>query len=173
MSNFNFNFSVGARVYYPEVSNKVLTLKESLSPEYPLETNWTDLSGDLNGDSFTENGRRSIFSLNPCIFPATQEWYERLVVIYPNLEKPPKRKGSKEIIQAMLDDGWDCVPCYVHDENKTPNKNNRREIISEARNYSNYPFVTDTVAWKYAIPFDPKTGKTIVDYVDGEVVLEG
>ena len=172
MSNFNFNFSVGARVYYPEVSNKVLTLKESLSPEYPLETNWTDLSGDLNGDSFTENGRRSIFSLNPCIFPATQEWYERLVVIYPDLEPPPKRKEPRDIIQAMLDSGYNEVLAYVSDEPIEQILQKHKialiyYIDSDGRFVASGDFEYD-----YAVPYCHKAGKKIIDFIDGEVVLE-
>lgn len=163
----DFNFKQGDLVYCPIATNEVLKVTPSLNIRYKDTNDYNRSIGVYDDGKWTDTHH------NPAIFPATQEWYDKLVHIYPDLEKPPVKKTPKEIIQAMLDDGWDCVPCYVHDENKTPNKNNRREIISEARNYSNYPFVTDTVAWKYAIPFDPKTGKTIVDYVDGEVVLEG
>lgn len=87
--------------------------------------------------------------------PATQEWYEKLSYVYPNLEKPPIKKSPKEIIQAMLDDGWNNVPVIY------------REFEHECIGYANRTYATITT-----IPFDPKTGKLIADYIDGKVVLE-
>lgn len=98
------------------------------------------------------------------VFPATQEWYDKLVTIYPDLEPPAKRKEPKEIIGAMFDYGWECVPCFVADSTIS-SKDFIIAIDSEG------DFVGRSV-WSKAIPFDPKTDKTIIDFVDGEVILE-
>lgn len=71
-------------------------------------------------------------------------------------EPPPKRKEPREIIKAMLESGWKGVPVLY------------MERGSECIGYAKKTYLTMT-----AIPFDPKTGKTIIDFVDGEVVLEG
>ena len=42
-------------------------------------------------------------------FPATQEWYDKLVTVYPNLEKPPARKDLKEITIVVLDGSYRLI----------------------------------------------------------------
>lgn len=146
----NFNFTVGDKVYYPRKSNKILTatkIKVPIVKAYSVE---------VDGTSFTSDGKEYLNHTTPSIFPATQEYYELLSKLYPNVEfePPPKRKNPKEVIQAMLDDGWDTVPVfYLEDGTK---------CIGYAKR---------TYAAMSATPFDPKTGKTIIDYVDGEVIL--
>lgn len=104
------------------------------------------------------------------VFPATQEWYDKLVTIYPDLEPPPKRKEPREIIEAMLKAGYDGVPC------KTDYKQ-YRFVCTDVSNDQHFPFVYDNVnneddAFSSAIPYCCKTGKIIIDFIDGEVVLE-
>lgn len=83
-----------------------------------------------------------------------------------------KNKEPKEVIQAMLDDGWIGVPCYVNDVDKRPSSNNRKDFITELIKVHEHTFSGNTYNWKYANPFDPKTGKAIIDYVDGRIILE-
>lgn len=156
-------FNVGDLVYCLTINNKISKITEA------NEDNdvFLDKAGWFKNTGLNVNGM-------PFIFHATQENYELLSKLYPNVEfePPPKRKEPKEIIKAMLDDKWNTVPCYVHNENKTPSNLNRRELILEVRDYRENSFFSDTTIWRYATPFDPKTGKTIIDFVDGEVVLE-
>lgn len=164
----DFNFKVGDKIYYPKVSDEILTVQERSHNKYPL---FVELGYKFS--SFTTFGKHITDDSNPSVFPATQEWYDKLVQIYPNLEKPPARKDPKEIIQAMLDNGWGYVPCWVSNVNGNPNKNSRLEIILEIRDGDDYPLRADITAWRYAVPFDPRTGKDIIDYIDGRIVLEG
>ncbi|WP_323842549.1 MULTISPECIES: hypothetical protein [unclassified Moraxella] len=107
----------------------------------------------------------------PVILHATQENYELLSKLYPNVvfEPPPKRKEPKEIIRAMLESGWEYVPCYTGETEKVLKSNHKKELIVGIKN--NYFDSWAGGGNKFAVPFDPKTGKTIIDFVDGEVVL--
>lgn len=148
----NFNFKVGDKVYYLRGSNKILTIKETSYGQYPfiIETK-------IGYSTFTFHGKEFTGDSNPSIFPATQEWYEKLVQIYPNLEPPAKRKNQVEIIKAMLESGWYRVPVFV---------DGHFFFVSSTFEYTKKD-------WQLFYPFDLKTGKAIIDFVDGEVVLEG
>ena len=161
----DFNFKVGDKVYYPAVTNKILQVDSALRISYIGTDEFVTCSG-LNSD-----GKFHSYHQNPSYFPATLEWYEKLVHAYPNLEKPPVKKSSKEVIQAMLDDGWVGVPCYMSNYDKNPHRHRAIDIILEIRESIDFIFRTDVVSWRYATPFDPQTGKVIIDYIDGKVVL--
>lgn len=159
----DFNFKVGDTVYCPSIANTVLALSESSRTLYPIR---------INDEVFTSCGRVHTFDPNPSIFPATQEWYDKLILVYPNLEKPCVKRPRKEIIQAMLDDGWVRVPCRVGDHKGVLYT---ADLISYVVGFGEPTFVGSSAIgheWNYAEPFDPHTGKSIIDYVDGEVVFE-
>lgn len=162
-----FNFKAGDKVYYPSATNKVLTVSSDMRVWY-LGID-AGSANDLTNTNFRPNGRLYTQHHNPAIFPATQEWYDKLVHVYPDLEKPPVKKDPKDIIQAMLDNGWRCVPCILGDltDKDSP------LIRDLAFKVTASSVIAENNSWSTAIPFDPKTGKSIVDYVDGEVVLEG
>lgn len=162
----NFNFKVGDKVYFPTGTNEVLEVSSDLIISY-LATDCVNHNVSIKKDNKFYN-----FHHNPSFFPATQEWYEKLVHVYPDLEKPPVKKDSKEIIQKMLDDGWLGVSCYTSDYDKNPHRHNKIDVILEIREGTDYIFKTDTVSWKYARPFELKSGKDIIDYVDGKMILE-
>lgn len=63
-------FKVGDKVYCPTLSNEIITIASN-------NTFW-----------FKSSIVKAIYN-NQSIFPATQEWYEKLSHVYPNLEKPP------------------------------------------------------------------------------------
>lgn len=164
-----FNFKAGDKVYYPSATNKVLTVSSDMRVWY-LGID-AGSANDLTNANFRPNGRLYTQHHNPAIFPATQEWYDKLIHVYPDLEKPPKHKTQKEVIQAMLDDGWRGVPCYV--SNFDISGSNKRDIIVRFGSTCDYVYRnTDSYGWRFAKPYDPRTGKTIVDYVDGKIVLE-
>lgn len=162
----DFNFKVGDLVYCPMATNEVLKVTPSLNIRYK------DTTGYICRISVYDNGKWTDTHHNPAIFPATQEWYDKLVRAYPNLEKPPKRKTPKEIIQAMLDDGKAGVVCYVSDKDSQPLRSINKELITVIDNNAEHMFCSYSNCFRYAAPFDLDTGKIIVDYVNGEVVLE-
>lgn len=76
-------FKVGDKVYCPTLSNEIITIASN-------NTFWFKSSiGDKMWTSFTNTGKLKAIYNNQSIFPATQEWYEKLSHVYPNLEKPP------------------------------------------------------------------------------------
>lgn len=166
----NIEFKVDDLVYYPAMSNKLLKVTPRLDSYFPLFIVY-----EAGRDSFTRNGCLYKDGIAPSIFHATQENYELLCKLYPNVEfePPPKRKEPKEIIKAMLESGWVGVACYVNDIDKRPSKYNKKDLIVLVKDDSfEHIYSGNYCNWKYANPFDPKTGKTIIDFVDDEVVLE-
>lgn len=161
----DFNFKEGDKVYYPSATNEVLRVSSNFIVPY-LDTDGEDTNARIR-----HGGKFYDFHHNPAFFPATQEWYDKLVHVYPDLEKPPVRKTPEEIIRAMLDDGWRGVPCWVSDSDI--DASTRRDIIVRFGSTGDYIYRnTDGYGWRYAKPFDPRTGKDIVDYADGKVVFE-
>lgn len=163
----DFNFKAGDLVYCPMATNEVLKVAPSLNIRYK------DATGYIMTIGVYDNGKWTDTHHNPAIFPATQEWYDKLVHVYPNLEKPLVKKTPKDIIQAMLDDGKAGVVCYVSDDNPQPPKGINKVLITAIKNDTKYMFRSYDNCFRYAVPFDLDTGKIIVDYVNGEVVLEG
>lgn len=102
------------------------------------------------------------------IFHATPENHELLCKLYGVVfEAPPKRKEPKEVIQAMLESGkWHLVNYVVYGNVKLKNK-----VITKSQ-YDAIDF--DNYFNKYAYcnveVIDPKTGKIIIDFVDGEEI---
>ena len=162
-------FKAGDKVYYPLITGKILTLAENdEDTTYPLEIRY----GSYH-DTFTYEGKEFMDALTPTIFHATSENHELLSKLYPDLkfEAPPKRKTSKEIIQAMLDDRWKQIPCIVSDIKEIPVNLFSTDLLVKLE-LGDFPYICTGAHWRYAQPFDPRTGKTIIDYVDGEVILE-
>lgn len=160
-----FNFKEGDKVYCPTVTNKIVVVNSKLNIQYIGST------GDKNAIVVYRNGKWSDHHHNPIVFPATQEWYDRLSHVYPNLEKPPIKKSSKEVIQALLDDGNAGVVCWVSDSTVEPTSDNYSAIITGIDNaYTEH----NTISWIYATPIMPikSLNQIITDYVDGELILE-
>lgn len=76
-----------------------------------------------------------------------------------------------EIIKAMLADGWQQVSCMVSDVTKEPRCENHVDLVHSIYEDAMLPYKCLRQDWHYATPFDLKTGRVIVDYVDGQVVL--
>lgn len=148
-------FKVGDLVYYPNISNKIgKIVGTSVIANDPC-----CLKVDIDETAIfvTKDGKFVVNAPIPVIYHATQKNYEWLSATFPNVtfEPPQKRKEPKEVIKAMLESGWKSVPVLY------------TERGSECIGYAKKTYLTMT-----AIPFDPKTGKTIIDFIDGEVVLE-
>ena len=93
----DFNFKVGDKVYYPAATNEILTINSESGTPY------VDINGRANNAFINQDGKLYKFHHNPSFFPATQEWYDRLVHTYPDLEKPPAQRNPKEITLMVLD----------------------------------------------------------------------
>ncbi|ANB91463.1 hypothetical protein MOVS_05135 [Moraxella ovis] len=122
-------------------------------------------------DTFTLDGRINIKASIPSLVLATEKNYKMLCEIFPDItwEEPHKQPTARELIIKMLNDGWKAVPCYVRDNCQI---DYQQTLIQEVIPDMHFPYLNGKVVWADAKPFDPKTGKKIVDYIDGKVILE-
>lgn len=80
-------------------------------------------------------------------------------------------KDTKELIQALLDSGKKYVICRVSIRHPDPDSDDPLAAIEEV--LPDGLFCDDWgQSWIFATPFDPDTGKNIIDFVDGKAVLE-
>lgn len=159
-------FKAGDLVCIPHYSNKIFKLSDKptgISMLYSFEDCklFADIFPIVESGTVAEGGQ--------VICHATQENYERLSATFTNIEfePPPKRKEPKEVIKAMIKGGWKMIPCCdVNDDRENPPFG--IHILSS----STFETVdTEKIIGKL-IPFDPKTSLEIIDFIDGEVVLE-
>ena len=158
-------FKAGDKVYFPFIDGQIYTLKAHDGKSYPLI-----IKSDSFVKSFTLRGYQYADNQLPSIFHATPENRELLCKLYGfEFEAPPKRKEPREIIRAMLKAGYDGVPC------KTDSKQ-YRFVCVDVSDDPYFPFVYDSLdsndAFPSATPYCYQTGKTIIDFVDGDIVTE-
>lgn len=172
-------FKVGDLVYCPSISSEILTIKVLPSDIMVFDITHSISRNDCGFVSCLNNG--AIIRLNNgfcmkthCqkIVHATQENYELLSQLYPDIEfePPPKRKEPKEVIKAMLKAGYDGVPCKTE-------CGRYRYICTAIIENEFFAFKYDNCddecsAYSSGIPYCPKTRQKIIDFVNGEVVLE-
>lgn len=101
---------------------------------------------------------------------ATQENYEMLCKLYPHIEfeLPPKEITGSDLCRAMLDKGWHLVPCVVShiSDSEALNNDNCCLVDEWCVDY----FESDGCQYKYAVPFDPKTGIPLTEDVLNETI---
>lgn len=161
-------FKVGDKVYCPIVGTKVYTLTESCTSAAPL---LLPVGDDVGTIRINVDGTMYSKEAAPSIFRATKENYELLSKLYPEVEftKPPVPPTPAEVITKMLADGWAFVSCFVHNLKSRTTLGSCVALVSGVDD--NGYFVVNGYTCYYAQPFDPRTGKLIVDYVNGEIVL--
>ena len=103
-----FNLKDFNVAYYPAKSNEPLVISVDYdqvdnSQGYPIK-----LSGQVS--AFTLEGKYCLSAANPIVFPYTQEWYDKLKVVYPNLK--PFVADYRAIIKAILAN-CDVVVCKM------------------------------------------------------------
>ena len=150
-------FKVGDKVYYPLMSDKILTL---------LKHGEDTVNVDLGvGNFFELNGKKFQHHLAQSIFHATQLNYELLTNLYPHIQFEKPRPTPDTIVKKMLDDGYAYVICSI----LLP-----RGVVKDIiRGYGGGVFLGeyDNYYRDEIIPLDAYTGKVIVDYKDGKPVL--
>ena len=96
---------------------------------------------------------------------ATQENYERLQTTFPDIkfEQPPKELKGSDLCRAMLEKGWNLVSCVVSDTSDNEALlNDDCQLIDEW--YNGY-FECNGNRFKYAVPFDQRTGEPLTESV--------
>ena len=151
-------FKIGDKVYFPKESNKVFTIEDTeCTVSYPLR---------FGAITFTRDGRRHTRDITPSLFHATPENKAKLEALYGvEFEKPPVKPTSKEIIQAMLARGDMYVCCWVSDHEQEPDHRCVCYLISGYDgDEASFPYLLSRGGcWKYATPFNPRTGETITE----------
>ena len=153
-------FKAGDKVYYPLISNKILTL---------LEDDEDTVSVNLCVSNYTvykSNGKKFKHHLVQSIFHATQLNYELLTNLYPHIQFEEPKPTPAAIVKKMLNDGYAYVICDIVLPNGVV-----KDII---RGYDDNLLFGEYGNYDYdqVIPLDIYTGKVIVDYIDGKPVLE-
>ena len=99
------------------------------------------------------------------LYHATQENYEMLSKRYSHIkfEAPPKELTGSDLCRAMLEKGWNLVPCVVSDTSDNEALlNDDCQLIDEW--YNGY-FECNGNRFKYAVPFDPRTGEPLTESI--------
>ncbi|STY82520.1 MULTISPECIES: hypothetical protein [Moraxella] len=153
-------FKEGDRVYYPLMSDKILTVKR-----HGKNTIYVDI--ELFGPVVFElNGKRADIHVTESLFHATQVKYELLTNLYPHIQFEEPKPTPAAIVKKMLDDGYTYVICNI----LLPN-NVVKDIV---RGYDDNLLFGEYGNYDYdqVIPLDNYTGKIIVDYREGKLELE-
>lgn len=96
---------------------------------------------------------------------ATPENHALLSKPFPAIEfeQPPKELTGSDLCRAMLEKGWNLVPCVVSDTSDNEALlNDDCQLIDEW--YNGY-FECNGNRFKYAVPFDPRTGEPLTEAV--------
>ena len=119
-----------------------------------------------------ENNEVRVWTTNIC--HATQENYEMLSKLYPHIEieLPPKEITGSDLCIAMLDKGWHLVPCVVSDISDSDALNNDNCCLVDEWLVGSFDscFNSGDYSYKYAVPFDPKTGIPLTEDVLNETI---
>ena len=104
---------------------------------------------------------------------ATQENYELLSKLYPHIEfeLPPKKFTGSDLCRAMLEKGWHLVPCVVSDISDSDALNNDNCCLVDEWWVGSFDscFNSGDYRYKYAVPFDPKTGIPLTEDVLNDI----
>lgn len=147
------------KVYCPSQGTKIFTLYSG-GGTHPQPLMLYD--GDIALGVFNANGCDGEVDV-PKLFHATPENKEKLEALYGvAFQKPPTKPTSRDIIQALLNSGQKYVPCYVSSGIVAPNGGSYLDFIVCVHNDGRF-YNQLGGGWKYATPFDPKTGQPITE----------
>lgn len=151
-------FKVGDKVYCPYYGTDVFEVQANEWNEdldkYPLSVGAKSYT--VEGMVFTNNPLQSLFHANE----KNHELLEKLYGV--EFQKPPTKPTSRDIIQALLNSGQKYVPCYVSSGIVAPNGGSYLDFIVCVHNDGRF-YNQLGGGWKYATPFDPKTGQPITE----------
>ena len=157
-------FKIGDKVYFPPKSTKVLTIcRNSYISEYPIVAL---ADSEKYPWSLTIDGKVYVDDALPSLFHATPENKAKLEDFYGiPFEPAPSKPTSREIIKAMLARGDKYVCCWVSDHEQEPDHRCVCYLISGYDgDEASFPYLLSRGGcWKYATPFNPRTGETITE----------
>ena len=150
-------FKAGDLVYYPSRGTEIYELQESNHLDFPLEIKHGQI-----WVFFRSNGRVNSMNYMTQLVHATEENCELLSKLYGvEFEKP--RPTPKQVIKHLLKT-HKYVACYTSDFDETPSPDSVKNFITHIHDGVALPFVdAELDEWRYAIPFDIKTGEVITE----------
>ncbi|AKI28066.1 hypothetical protein [Moraxella phage Mcat24] len=148
-------FKAGDLVYYPNRGTKIYELQESNSLDFLLE-----IKNSSTWTLFRSNGKANSLKDITQIFHATEDNCYLLSKLYGiEFEKPRTRQVVEHLLRTH-----EYVACYTSDSNETPSPDDVKKFITHIHNGATLPFVdAELDEWRYAIPFDIKTGEVITE----------
>lgn len=163
------DFKAGDKVYFINGTHpgRIYTLQDNgkIDIAYPLS---------ILSITFNREGKLNANNKISSLVHATQETYEALCMMYPKIdwEKPKKVKTPSELIQSMLDDGYNSVLCTVSDSHPKPDRT-LSVFVNQVNHHNDLPFVTKNGQfWRYARPYSHIKDKFIIDYINGKEIYQ-
>ena len=142
-----FDLTEYTKVYVPALSNSPKEIaildEEKFYPIKLLE----------NRMSLTKDGKHSTHAANPVVYPYSQEWYDKLKSLYPDLE--PYKDGNKELLN-LLEQQVDSVACKISSVSYEDARENGIVVFKDYKGEGIY-FVPIN-------PFTLEECKTVEDY---------
>lgn len=146
-------FKDGDKAYCPYVSGQIFTV---------CRDDRYNKDGLIIVDKFNKEIARIVkgvtrFSKISIIFHATEENRQALQVLHPHIEfeKPPVVLTGSDLCRAMLERGDKFVLCYTSDVGEEEAEECRYQGL--ITRFERDAFIANDY-WKYAVPFDPRTG---------------
>ena len=142
-----FDLTQYTKAYAPSFTNLVreITLLQGANG-YPIRLRDDHLT-------VTSDGKDSPREDNPIVFPYTQEWYDKLKVVYPDLE--PYKDDPKELIK-LLEQRVSSVACRISDKSYEDARKRGIVVFKECE-FKNVYYIPIN-------PFTLKECKTVEDY---------
>lgn len=148
-------FKAGDLVYYPSCGTEIYKLQESNHLNFPLEIKHGQI-----WVLFRSDGKANSLSDMIQLFHATEENCYLLSKLYGiGFEKPRTRQVVEHLLKTHK-----YVACYTSDFDETPSPDSVKNFITHIHDSATLPFVDDECnMWRYAVPFDIKTGEVITE----------
>lgn len=144
----SFIIKPGDPVYYPAISNLIFETDNCKQAKDILQIKKPSVY-------FMEDGKLKEVHANPSIFPATEEWFDKLKVTFPDLRNPESfyKLQKKELVSGIINRfGF----CHVAREDNF--KNLITTVIKQADQLGHYDYPIN--------PFTLKKVKSVEEYME-------
>ena len=144
----SFIIKPGDSVYYPAISNLIFETDNCKQAKDILQIKKPSVY-------FMEDGKLKEVHANPSIFPATEEWFDKLKVTFPDLRNPESfyKLQKKELVSGIINRFGFC-----HVAREDDFKNLITTVIKQADQLGHYDYPVN--------PFTLKKVKSIEEYME-------
>ena len=144
----SFILKPGDPVYYPAISNSIFEIENYKSAKDIFQIKKQSVY-------FMEDGKLKEVHANPSIFPATEEWFDKLKVTFPDLRNPESfyKLQKKELVTEIINKFGSC-----HVAREDNFKNLITSVIKQVDQLGHYDYPIN--------PFTLKKVKSVEEYVE-------